>query len=78
MAILATTNSKAGIEAWDNRLEDQYSLAVSRDVEAAFRAAGIAPLDAVEVYLKNGETVTLAWEDRTSAEYRRETAHRAF
>ena len=61
--------SAAGIGAWDNQLVDCYSLAVSRDVEAAFHAAGIRPLDAVEIYLKTGDVLTLCWADRTAESY---------
>ena len=63
------SNSAAGIGAWDNHLVDGYSLAVSRDVEASFRAAGIAPMQTVELYLKTGDEITLCWDDRTAANY---------
>ena len=63
------SNSAAAIGAWDNKLVDCYSLAVSRDVEAAFHLAGIRPLDAVKIYLKTGDILTLAWDDRTGESY---------
>lgn len=63
------SNSNAAIGAWDNRLVDGYSVAVSRDVERAFRAAGIDPEDELTVYLKSGKELSLRWDDRTAASY---------
>jgi len=63
------SNSAEAIGAWNNTLVDCYSLAVSRDVEAAFHEAGIHPLDAVQVCLKTGDILTLCWADRTAASY---------
>jgi len=49
-------NSAKGIGAWDNHLDSQ-SMAVSRDVEAAFLKAGIKPRSMVEITLVNGKTI---------------------
>lgn len=61
-------NSSHAIGAWDNKLTPYKSLAVSPDVETAFRAAGIAPLDAVEVQCGNGDVLSLIWGDRTATD----------
>ena len=63
------TNSENAIGAWDNHLTPYVSLAVSRDVESAFRDAGIYPLDAVEIQCSNGDILSLVWADRTAREY---------
>lgn len=67
------SNSAAGIGAWDNQLVDGYSLAISRDIEAAFTKAGISPKAEVTVYLKSGKELTLRWDDRTARKYNGET-----
>ncbi len=63
------SNSLAGIGAWDNLLSPS-SLAISRDIEARFRAAGIKPGDWVRLLLDNGSAVTKTWDDRTAKSYR--------
>lgn len=50
--------------AWDNRLRET-SLAVSPDIEAAFKAAGISKGDSVALQLANGNIVNRTWDDRT-------------
>jgi hypothetical protein len=62
-------NSAAGIGAWDNPL-GPCSLAVSRDIEARFRAAGITPRSKVALVLENGQTVVKTWDDRTAKAYK--------
>lgn len=61
-------NSAAGIGAWDNRL-GPVSLAVSRDVEAAFRKAGITPRSMIVLRLANGQEIEKRWDDRTARSY---------
>ena len=63
------SNSEAMEGAWDNTLVDGLSLAVSRDIEAAFRAAGIAPRAFVTLQFSDGTAVKLRWDDRTAASY---------
>jgi hypothetical protein len=77
------TNSSNGIGAWVpddeqkkiERGEDspyklkEGDLAVSRDVEARMRRAGIRPGDDVELQLKDGSSVLTRWMDRTAATY---------
>lgn len=60
--------TRAGLGAWDNHL-DSDSLAVSRDVEASFRASGIKPLAFVELTLVDGTRIRRRWADRTAAFY---------
>lgn len=60
--------TEAGWGAWNNQLTPK-ALAVSRDVEAAFRAAGIKPLDHVEIYLEDRPPIVRRWEDRTARQY---------
>jgi hypothetical protein len=59
------TDSSNGIGAWDNKLS-LSSIAVSRDIEAQFRAAGIKPKGKVLLVLDNGETLIKTWDDRTA------------
>ena len=60
------TNSRNAIGAWDNTLVDSFSLAVSPDVEEAFRKAGMVPKQRVQLELYSGAFVTLRWDDRTA------------
>jgi len=62
-------NSANGIGAWDNKLSET-SLAVSRDIEAQFRAAGIFPKSKVSLLLDNGQTIVKTWDDRTAKAYK--------
>ena len=62
-------NSANGIGAWDNKLSET-SMAVSRDIEAIFRAAGIKPMSKVALVLADGTTVTKTWDDRTAKTYK--------
>jgi hypothetical protein len=62
-------NSANGIGAWDNHLRET-SIAVSRDIEAQFRAAGILPMSKVKLLLDNGKTVEKTWDDRTAKTYK--------
>lgn len=63
------TNSANAIGAWDNHLIDGVSLAVSRDVEHAFRNEGIKPLDKVEIQFHDKTTRQVVWADRTAVSY---------
>jgi len=58
------TQSRAGIGAFTKQL-DKFSMAVSPDVEKAFRSAGISPRDMVEIELEDGTSVVKRWDDRT-------------
>ena len=58
------SNSRAGIGAWDNKLNEN-SLAISPDIESKFKAAGIGKGDPVELTLADGSTVIRNWDDRT-------------
>lgn len=62
-------NSANGIGAWDNKLSET-SMAVSRDIEAKFRAAGIKPRSKVSLLLDNGQILVKTWDDRTAKSYR--------
>jgi hypothetical protein len=62
-------NSANGIGAWDNKLS-LNSLAVSRDIEAQFRAAGIKPKGKVFLVLVNGTSTQRTWDDRTAKAYK--------
>lgn len=81
------SNSTAGIGAWvsddeqkrikrgemtENRLREG-DLAVSRDVERQFKAAGINPGDTVTITLDDGTTQTGRWMDRTAESYNGKT-----
>jgi|688.fasta_scaffold11784_6 hypothetical protein len=68
------SNSRNLIGAWNNRLTES-SLAVSPDVEARFKQAGIGEGDAVELTLADGTTVVRTWDDRTMQD---EQARRKF
>lgn len=61
---LPDTNSLAMRGAWDNKLTNQ-GLAVSPDIEKAFREKGIKPKDKVEIVLADGTKLVRNWEDRT-------------
>jgi len=61
--------TEAGFGAFGDNHLTPLSLAVSRDVEAAFRAAGIKPLDYVKLQIPAG-TITRQWDDRTAASYK--------
>lgn len=61
---LPDTNSLAMKGAWDNKLTNQ-GLAVSPDIEKAFREKGIKPKDKVEIVLADGTKLVRSWEDRT-------------
>lgn len=61
---LPDTNSLAMKGAWDNKLTNQ-GLAVSPDIEKAFREQGIKPKDKVELVLADGTKLVRNWEDRT-------------
>lgn len=63
------TNSMKGIGAWDNDLQDNYSLAVSRDIEALFKSNGVHPQDVVELKFEDGVTLKFRWDDRTAEFY---------
>lgn len=63
------TNSANAIGMCDNHLTDHVSLAVSRDIEADFRTAGIHPLGQVELTLENGTVLNVVWADRTAVAY---------
>jgi hypothetical protein len=58
-------NSSRGIGAWDNKLRPG-SMAVSRDIEKLFVAAGIAPRCRVRILLADGTSVQRFWDDRTA------------
>ena len=60
------SNSENAIGAWDNVLTDGVSLAVSPDIEAAFRETGIAPRASVVLQLDGGPEITVRWDDRTA------------
>jgi len=62
------TNSEHAIGAWNNTLIPYKSLAISPDVETAFRDAGIDPLDPVEVQCANGDILSLSWGDKTASD----------
>ena len=62
-------NSTNGIGAWDNKLTET-SMAVSRDIEALFRAAGIKPKSRISLLLENGTSVVKTWDDRTAKSYK--------
>lgn len=81
------SNSSAGIGAWvgsdeqerikrgeqtENRLREG-DLAVSRDVERQFKAAGIRPRDTVTIELDDGTQQTGRWMDRTAESYNGKT-----
>lgn len=55
----------AGLQGGNYLLKD-YSMAVSRDVEAQMRSTGIMPGDWVTVSTSDGRTLTKRWDDRTS------------
>ena len=63
------SNSRNAIGAWDNKLIDGASLAISPDIEDAFRQAGIHPKDRVKIKLSSGEILYLVWADRTAKTY---------
>ncbi|MEI8045601.1 MAG: hypothetical protein WCL11_29605 [Verrucomicrobiota bacterium] len=52
----------------DNRL-NPMSLAVSRDVEAHLVAAGIKPMDHIELQLTSTCSIIRQWADRTARSY---------
>lgn len=54
--------------AWDNKLSED-SLAISRDIEAKFKEAGIKEGDKVKLTLADGTEVIKQWDDRTAEEY---------
>ena len=60
-------NSAHGIGAWSNKLQGYKSMAVSPDIQQAFRSAGIDPLGGVEIQCANGDVLSLAWDDKTSS-----------
>ncbi len=77
------SNSAAGIGAWvsedeqarirageitPNRLRPG-DLAVSRDIEAEFRRAGVSPGDTVTIRLDDGTELAGRWMDRTAESY---------
>ena len=62
-------NSANGIGSWDNKLTET-SMAVSRDIEAKFREAGITPMSKVALLLADGTQVTKTWDDRTAKSYK--------
>lgn len=64
-ASLGTGKFKFPTGAWNNRLTAS-SLAISPDVEAAFKAAGIGKGDPVQLKLSNGQVITRTWDDRTA------------
>lgn len=77
------SNSTAGIGAWvsdeeqkrikrgemtENRLREG-DLAVSRDVERQFKAAGIKPRDKVRITLDDNTSMIVRWNDKTGESY---------
>lgn len=56
----------AGLQGGNYLLED-YSMAVSPDVEAQMRSTGINPGDWVTVSTSDGRTLTKRWDDRTAS-----------
>lgn len=56
----------AGLQGGNYLLED-YSMAVSPDVEAQMRSTGIEPGDWVTVSTSDGRTLTKRWDDRTAS-----------
>lgn len=63
------TNSTNGIGAFDNHLQDGFSLAISRDVEHEFRGAGIRPQEELEIELHGGTVLKVRWDDRTAKSF---------
>jgi hypothetical protein len=80
---LPDSNSKAGIGAFVPDKEQakikrgeespyklrEGDLAVSRDVEARLRKAGIRPGDEVEVQMEDGTNIVTRWMDRTGVNF---------
>jgi len=62
-------NSANGVGAWDNELTET-SMAVSRDIEALFKSAGIAPKSKVSLILADGTSLIKTWDDRTAKTYK--------
>lgn len=60
------SNSRKGIGAWSNKLEDGLSFAASRDVEEMLKESGVGKNDLVELTLDNGRRVTVRFSDRTA------------
>ena len=85
-------NSKVGIGAWVGNAEAEKirrgentpnklqpgDLAVSRDVEARLRAAGVSPGDTITLNLADGSTKSVRWMDRTAESYQGRTLTNRF
>lgn len=61
--------TQAGWGAFNNKLTPM-ALAISRDIEEEFKAAGIKPLDKVEIFFNRTTSIVRRWEDRTARSYR--------
>lgn len=68
-ASLGKGKYKVPTGAWLNPLRST-SMAISRDVEAAFAKAGIEPKGRVDILLKCGAILKLTWDDRTARSYK--------
>lgn len=64
------SNSTNAIGAWDNKLSDGKSLAVSRDIEEVFSSVDIYPKQKIRLVLDKGDTIDVTWDDRTAKFYK--------